>query len=90
MLTITLDGQEIATMGDVHAQIASQARLSPHLGHNLDALWDSLTEDLEGPIKITWKNAGASAQRLGADFGTIRRLLSDAARTRCDLDVEWA
>ena len=69
--------------------LAALPGLPGHFGRNLDALHDSLTADLPGPIEIEWRDAAASRAALGETFDRLRRTLEEAAEARPDLAVRF-
>jgi len=46
-----------------------------HFGRNLDALWDVLSADIEGPIEVVRKNPDSSRLEMGGDFDRILAVL---------------
>ena len=82
-----LDGRQ-RTKRAVLARLAAELGFPVHFRPNLDALFDVLTTDLEGPIRIEWRLGPTTAAALGADLEPLRRTLVDAARERPDLRLE--
>lgn len=80
-----IDGRNVASLDDVYDLLVSQLDFPPHFGRNLDALWDSLTADVPGPVAILWEYAEASRKTLGTGFDRIVRVLRQAADARDDL-----
>ena len=81
-----LDGRQ-RTRRAVMAKLARDLDFPKGPAPNLDALFDVLRTDIEGPFTITWR-AGETARRaLGADFGRLRAVLLDVARQRTDVKV---
>ena len=70
-MNIPIDGDTIETATDFHRAFASVLGIQRYYGENLNALWDVLSTDVEGPVTLTWKNSGKSKQVLGADFDAI-------------------
>ncbi len=83
----TINGKNIKTIDDVYDQLASQLEFPNHFGRNLDALYDVLTTDIPGPLKIVWHHPGASRSVLGDQYNLIRAVLKDAAAERKDIRV---
>ena len=54
----TLNG--LQSLDGLYDQLTKQLKLPAHFGRNLDALWDVLSTDVEGPIEIVWKNTEES------------------------------
>ena len=71
----------------LYAELARQLGLPGHFGANLDALWDALTGDVEGPIEIVWPDFPEACRSLGAAADRIRATLEEAAAERRDLRV---
>lgn len=80
-----IDGRSVATIDDVYEVLAVQLDFPPHFGRNLDALWDTLTTDIPGPLEIRWEQAKASRKALKAAFDRIETVLREAADAREDL-----
>lgn len=81
-----LDGRQRSKRA-VLAKLARDLAFPAHFGHNLDALFDVLTTDIEGPIRIRWRLTERAQTALGGDLGPLRRTLEDAAAERPDLTV---
>lgn len=73
--TIELKLSELEQYESVHHWLAAKLELPDHYGHNLDALWDCLTADIELPVTVLWINDG-EAER---DYSAITNLLEEAA-----------
>lgn len=76
-----------ATLGSVEAiydRLAGPLGFPAHFGRNLDALYDTLTGDIAGPIEIVWRDHIASQRRLGIIYEELLRVLTDVARERPD------
>ena len=70
-MEVHLDGRQMRTEQDFHLQLAQQLDLGPYYGHNLHALWDRLSTDVERPCKIIWHDAEISRSNLGETFALI-------------------
>ncbi len=81
-----LDGRQ-RTKRAVLARLARDLGFPAHFRPNLDALFDVLTTDLPGPIRIEWRLSAAAAGALGADLRPLCRTLADAAAERADLTL---
>ena len=86
---IIIEGAMLTGMADVWETLAALLDLPDHFGRNLDALHDSLTADVPGPLAIEWREAAASRAALGDGFDRLRATLEDAARARPDLEVRF-
>jgi len=82
-----LDGRKIGSLNDLYDQLSLQLHLPDHFGRNLDALWDVLSADVEGPFEIVWKNAGDSQKLMGKDFDRVVKLLRDMEKERDDFKL---
>ena len=56
MKTIYIDFSEIGDAEDFFAQLREKLSLPEHFGNNLDALYDTITGDLEMPLRIEFVN----------------------------------
>lgn len=56
MKTIYIDFLEIGDEEDFYTQLKEKLSLPDHFGDNLDALYDSITGDLELPLHIEFVN----------------------------------
>ena len=65
MRQIVLNGEEFTSKENFHNLIKKQLGFPEYYGNNLDALWDSLTTDMELPIEIYWTNFNKSREQLG-------------------------
>ena len=83
-------GPEHRTRAEVIGAIARALGAPSWFGGNLDALFDFLTTDAEGPIEIVWELDEEARRALGADFQRLRACLLEAARERDDLVVRIA
>jgi ribonuclease inhibitor len=59
-----------------------------HFGRNLDALWDVLSTDVEGPFEIIWKHAKNSKKFMGKDFDRAVKLLQELEKERDDFKLK--
>lgn len=84
-----IDGSRIDTIEDLYEQLSAQIRLPQHFARNLDALWDALTAEIEGPLEIVWLNADESRKKLGDTYIRVKILLEEAAGERDDLTVRF-
>ncbi len=84
--TLRIDARH-RSLDEVLAQLARDLALPDWFGHNLDALYDMLTTEVEGPLCILWRIDRSVRARLGPDYRRLRRTLLDAAAARDDLEV---
>ena len=88
-----LDGRQRSKHA-VLAKLALDLGFPDHFRPNLDALFDVLRADIEGPIRIEWRLTRNAAAGLGPDLEPLQRTLRDAAAERDDLTLvmidDWA
>ncbi|MEW4369086.1 barstar family protein [Paenibacillus kandeliae] len=65
MKTVVLNGEDFATIEQLHVTLRQVLELPATYGANLDALWDSLTGQVQLPLQIEWLNYDLSEERLG-------------------------
>ncbi len=86
--SLHLEGSKIRSEGDFYDALASAfPEISQNFGRNLDALWDVLSGVIEGPVEISWSEAGLSAAAMGPRFWEILGVLREAAASRGDLTL---
>ncbi len=83
-----LDGKTIGSMEAFYDQLSSQLMLPSHFGRNLDALWDVLSTDTQGPFEIEWKHADYSRKAMGKEFERVHRLLKNLENERDDFTLK--
>jgi ribonuclease inhibitor len=71
----------------VYDILARELALPKHFGRNLDALYDALTGDVEGPFEIVIEDAKALEAALGAKAPAVMKLLRDVAKDRTDARI---
>jgi ribonuclease inhibitor len=87
MRVVELDGQTILVERDVHRILAKELDFGPYYGHNLDALWDVLTTNVERPVLIRWLFADVSRERLGDRFYALAEMLLEVREW--DIKMDW-
>jgi ribonuclease inhibitor len=80
----TLKGRNVRTMDGFYREIARQLSFPAHFGRNLDALWDVLIADIEGPVEVVWEDPEASRTSIGRDFERVLDVLRKVERKRND------
>ena len=78
MTVLVLDGAEMGSLADLHAQVARHPETPGDHGPNLDALFDVLLAYYVAPLQITWRNAAAARTSLGPDFARAQQVFDDA------------
>ena len=71
----------------VYDILARDLALPAHFGRNLDALYDVLTGDVDGPFTIQIEDATALEKALGAKGPALMKLLRDVGRARKDAKI---
>ncbi len=71
----------------VLARLARSLGFPAHFGGNLDALFDTLTTDLPGPVEIRWTGRSRAELEADPELGPLLATLEDAARARSDLHL---
>jgi len=80
MAEVIIDGVMVREPDDVHRILDASLGFGPYYGSNFSALWDTLTANVERPVRIIWRNAEISRQNLGDEqFGTFVNLFRNAA-----------
>lgn len=82
-----LNGLAIHSLDDLYDQLSNRLSLPAHFGRNLDALWDVLSTDIEGPFKIVWKHSDDSKKSMGKDFERVMKLLQELEEERDDFQL---
>ena len=85
--TCRIDAAAFSEVGQVHDRLAADLGFPDYYGRNLDALWDVLTGDLEGPALIEVEATAAGRARLGPDFDRLLEVLKEAAAENAALTV---
>lgn len=88
MSRIVISGDCVDTLDDIYDEVERQLTL-PYFGRNLDALWDVLTREVDGPVEILWRESDVSRARLGPDFDRVTALLREVAEDRPDVYVTY-
>jgi ribonuclease inhibitor len=84
-----LQGRRIHSLDDLYDELTRCLTLPDYFGRNLDALWDVLAADIEGPLEIVWQDAEISRQAMGADFAKVATLFNDLELEREDVTVRY-
>ena len=59
-----LPGKAIRSVEEFYDEIARGLHFPEYFGRNLDALWDVLTTDIEGPVELVWEDSADSVRAL--------------------------
>ncbi len=71
----------------VYDILARDLGLPKHFGRNLDALYDALTGDVEGPFEIVIEDAKALERALGEKGKALLTLLREVTAARGDASM---
>ncbi|WP_411345970.1 barstar family protein [Paenibacillus sp. WLX1005] len=77
MKTVILNGEDFATIEQLHSTLRQVLELPDTYGANLDALWDSLTGQIQLPLQIEWLHYDLSEERLGDDAQQVLGLMEE-------------
>jgi ribonuclease inhibitor len=83
----TLNGLKIKSLDNLYDRLENRLSLPPHFGRNLDALWDVLSTDVEGPFEIVWTHSDDSKKSMGKDFQRVIKLLKELKKERDDFKL---
>ena len=72
------------TMEKVYATLSAELGFPAYFSPNLDALWDTLLRDVEGPFEIVWPGAPAAGKKIGPKFKALTALLGELEEARGD------
>lgn len=84
-----LNGRFIQSLEDLYDELSRCLRFPEYFGRNLDALYDVLSTDVEGPFEIVWEQADASKRGMGGDFEKVVALLRDLEAERSDFKISY-
>jgi ribonuclease inhibitor len=79
---------DIRSLVQFYDEVARQLDFPDHFGRNLDALWDVLTNDIEGPLEIVWQDTALSQAAMGDDYAKLVALLEEVAEERDDMALK--
>ena len=82
-----LSGKAIGNLQEFYDEMARKLPFPDYFGRNLDALWDVLTTDIEGPVELVWEDSAASKKSMGKAFDKVSALLRDVEKERKDFHV---
>lgn len=80
---------DIRSLDQLYDELARQLGFPRHFGRNLDALWDALTTDVEGPVEIVWEDPERSQASLGDEYARVVSLLEEVVAQRGDMTLEF-
>ena len=88
MKTITIDCSGITDPKALHRMLARGLDFPQWYGHNLDALYDCLT-DIREPVFVRLLDWHTAESRLGSYGQTVRRVWEDAAEENPHITAEF-
>ena len=83
----TLDGNLVHSLAELYDELSRQLLLPKEFGRNLDALWDVLSADVEGPFEIVWRNSGVSKSGMKKDFERLMKMFRELELERNDFRI---
>ncbi|NOU34240.1 MAG: barnase inhibitor [Polyangiaceae bacterium] len=86
-MEVVLDGRTLRSEEDFHQALCEALEMGPYYGHNLDALWDRLSTDIERPVTLVWTHSAESRKLLGPVFDQIVDVLK--AVQQQDAGRDW-
>ena len=81
---VVIHGRTVGSLHDFYREVESQLSLPDYFGRNLDALWDVLSTDIEGPFELIWEDADISRKSMGRDFERVMAFGKELERERGD------
>ena len=82
-----LSGKAIGNLQEFYDEMVRTLPFPDYFGRNLDALWDVLMTDIEGPVALIWEDSAASKKSMGKAFDKVSALLRDVEKGREDFKV---
>ena len=79
-----LPGKTVRSLDLFYDEISRQLAFPEHFGRNLDALWDVLSADIEGPIEVVWEDPDSSRLEMGGEFNRVLAVLKAVEKARKD------
>ena len=87
MKELLLDAETLYTREQLHDVLTKVCGFPADYGRNLDALWDALSTDVEGPFEIVWTHSDDSKKSMGKDFQRVIKLLKELKKERDDFKL---
>ncbi|MCB0340853.1 MAG: barstar family protein [Bdellovibrionales bacterium] len=82
MKSITIDCSKVKNENDFHEVFATLDITPNYYGKNLNALWDVLTTDIEGPVMFMFENHKEFELANTSDYEKIISLFKEAQSER--------
>lgn len=83
-----LDGAKMTTVEAVHQHIADVLSFPSYYGHNLDALWDMLSE-INTPVQIEFQHLARLREQLPEYSLLLIQLFEEAQQMNPALQIQW-
>ncbi|AAQ58876.1 probable Barstar [Chromobacterium violaceum ATCC 12472] len=81
--------RHIRSLDQLYDELQRQLPLPGHFGRNLDALYDSLANDVQGPFELLWRDTEEARRGMGADvYATVLEILETVAEERGDVTLD--
>ncbi|MEO9384234.1 barstar family protein [Chromobacterium phragmitis] len=81
--------RHIRSLEQFYNELQTQLLLPARFGRNLDALYDSLANDVAGPFELVWRDTAEARQGMGADvYATVLEILETVAEERGDVTLD--
>jgi ribonuclease inhibitor len=82
-----VDGAAVASLEDVYACLDRKFKFPKQFGRNLDALYDCLSTDVEGPFEIVLQAPKKLRTSLDPDYLNLLKVLIDVVEERDDASL---
>ncbi|ATP27924.1 barnase inhibitor [Chromobacterium violaceum] len=81
--------RHIRSLDQLYDELQRQLPLPGHFGRNLDALYDTLANDVQGPFELLWRDTEEARRGMGADvYATVLEILETVAEERGDVTLD--
>jgi ribonuclease inhibitor len=82
-----IDGKRVRSWSDLYDCLGRELALPDNFDRSIDALWEMLTMNVEGPLEIVWQSPEISRKAMGRDFVWVVALLHEVSVERSDIRV---
>ena len=87
-MNCTINLAAVHSKQDFYALLEHTLPFSEYFGHNLDALYDVLT-DMHEPVHITFMHCNVAHTHLNEYFTKIQQTFADATQNGSAVTAEW-
>lgn len=84
---ITIDAHQLSSTKEFYSEIHMALGVPSFYQHNLDDLWEALTNFLEGPVKIIIYGSKNLEHIFQSEYSTLYNILTDAPRQSSLLEI---